>query len=299
MFGETLVFWFGLVNIIYVASAAIKFGNRGPWQLNHLYSPACRCTYQSQRFDYLYRFLGFFCSFLPSWRLNRAKLQMFPFHLAQDSETSYTINSLFHFWLRSNTGFNHLLSIPVSFSGLQYFDCHEKFLWSSVRKSVSVLSFKVPVFCFPLWLISISLLLFNFLEQGMWSNCMYIIVNYLVEYRFDERPSHHWSCGFGSPATPVTPKQWNCCSLAHEQSTPEESWVSGVSIYWLHKSIYNIFCCLPHSPYKCAVYLGGEKCVNPNCPAIAWTAALFSSMLPEAESCPSAASLPGCWREDL
>lgn len=102
-----------------------------------------------QRFDYFYRFLRIFCSFLPSWRLNRAKLQMFPFHLVQDSEPSYTINSLFHFWLRSNTGFNPLLSIPVSFSALQYFDCHEEFLWASVRKSVSVLSFKGLVFCSP------------------------------------------------------------------------------------------------------------------------------------------------------
>lgn len=121
-------------------------------------------------------------------------------------------------------------SPPVSVSVLRDFYCHSKFLWSSLRKSVSVLSFKASVFCFHVWFISISLLPFNFFEQSIWSYST-------VQFSVDERTSHHWSCVFGSPASPFTPKQCDCCPLAHEQSTPQESWVFRVSIYWLHKSI--------------------------------------------------------------
>lgn len=41
--------------VVYVASAAIRTGGRGPWRFRHLPFPACRQLYQ--RFDYLYSFL--------------------------------------------------------------------------------------------------------------------------------------------------------------------------------------------------------------------------------------------------
>lgn len=78
-------------------------------------------------------------------------------------------NKFFVSLLRQSEVKRWVQSSPVSVSVLRDFYCHSKFLWSSLRKSVSVLSFKASVFCFHLGFISISLLPFNFFEQGIWS----------------------------------------------------------------------------------------------------------------------------------
>lgn len=127
----------------------------------------------------------------------------------------------------------------------------QKLLWSSLRQSVSVLTLKAPLFCFP------SYILFPFychrLDFFFWNRVYSLaVLNYLLKSRFNEKTQH---LDFGLPTSPFPAKHCDCCPLAHEESTPQKSRVFWVSIYWLHKSINNSFGSLPHGPYKCAVHL--------------------------------------------
>lgn len=66
------------------------------------------------------------------------------------------------------------------------------------------------------------------------------------------------SCSLLSPTAPFSTKHCACCSLAHEQTAPQESWVFRVSIDRLHKAFYHSLCPLRHGFHKCTVYLRKE-----------------------------------------
>lgn len=59
------------------------------------------------------------------------------------------------------------------------------------------------------------------------------------------------------------------------------------------------FLLLASQPLQMRCLPWGKRCVNLNRPAIAQDKDHFSTVLPEAESCPSAVSPPGYWWEDL